>query len=144
MELRYEITLLMEVITSYFTETTSCLNLSFSDRIRTSINVMGDAIGAGIVDHMCRKELRDIDAEVDREYGAVLTEYNKRVSGPTSPTDRIPPDSRRASKKRMSVAAAMRLQENATPLAVAMATHSSMDDHQAFGHELEPIEDIDA
>ncbi|XP_013775022.1 excitatory amino acid transporter-like isoform X2 [Limulus polyphemus] len=33
------------------------------DRIRTSINVLGDAFGAGIVDHLCRGELEKIDAE---------------------------------------------------------------------------------
>ncbi|XP_013787025.1 excitatory amino acid transporter-like isoform X2 [Limulus polyphemus] len=33
------------------------------DRIRTSINVLGDAFGAGIVDHLCKKELEKIDAE---------------------------------------------------------------------------------
>ncbi|CAK9298361.1 unnamed protein product [Gordionus sp. m RMFG-2023] len=33
------------------------------DRIRTSINVLGDGIGAGIVDHLSRAELDKIDAE---------------------------------------------------------------------------------
>ncbi|XP_065319248.1 excitatory amino acid transporter-like isoform X4 [Gordionus sp. m RMFG-2023] len=33
------------------------------DRIRTSVNVLGDGIGAGIVDHLSRAELDKIDAE---------------------------------------------------------------------------------
>ena len=32
--------------------------LNYRDRIRTSINVMGDAFGAGIVAHLCREQLR--------------------------------------------------------------------------------------
>ena len=36
----------------------------FSDRIRTSINVLGDSYGAGIVYHLCKPEL---DAQ-DREH----------------------------------------------------------------------------
>jgi hypothetical protein len=34
------------------------------DRIRTSINVLGDAFGAGIVHHLSRAQLERIDAEV--------------------------------------------------------------------------------
>ncbi|XP_076332804.1 excitatory amino acid transporter-like isoform X2 [Tachypleus tridentatus] len=33
------------------------------DRIRTSINVLGDAFGAGIVDHLCKEDLQKMDAE---------------------------------------------------------------------------------
>lgn len=33
-----------------------------SDRMRTSINVVGDSFGAGIVDHLSRAELSDLDA----------------------------------------------------------------------------------
>ena len=33
-----------------------------SDRLRTSINVVGDSIGAGIVDHLSKAELAEIDA----------------------------------------------------------------------------------
>ncbi|XP_022242936.1 excitatory amino acid transporter 2-like isoform X2 [Limulus polyphemus] len=33
------------------------------DRLRTSINVLGDAFGAGIVDHLSKAELEKIDAE---------------------------------------------------------------------------------
>ena len=34
-----------------------------SDRIRTSVNVLGDSFGAGIVDHLSRAELVKMDAE---------------------------------------------------------------------------------
>ena len=33
------------------------------DRIRTPVNVWGDAIGAGIVDHLSKKEIRDAESE---------------------------------------------------------------------------------
>lgn len=36
----------------------------FLDRIRTSINVLGDAFGAGIVNHLCQHELDKLDAEI--------------------------------------------------------------------------------
>jgi hypothetical protein len=36
---------------------------SFRDRIRTSVNILGDGIGAGIVDHLVRSELGPIDVE---------------------------------------------------------------------------------
>lgn len=35
----------------------------FRDRIRTSINVLGDGYGAGIVYHMSKDELDKMDAE---------------------------------------------------------------------------------
>jgi len=35
----------------------------FSDRIRTSINVLGDSYGAGIIYHLCRDELQQQDDE---------------------------------------------------------------------------------
>lgn len=31
------------------------------DRFRTTVNVLGDAIGAGIVEHLSREELREAD-----------------------------------------------------------------------------------
>ena len=34
-----------------------------SDRIRTSVNVLGDSFGAGIVDHLSRAELAKFDSE---------------------------------------------------------------------------------
>jgi len=33
------------------------------DRIRTSVNVLGDSFGAGIVDHLSKGELAKFDAE---------------------------------------------------------------------------------
>jgi len=33
------------------------------DRIRTSLNVLGDSFGAGIVDHLSRAELAKMDSE---------------------------------------------------------------------------------
>ena len=35
----------------------------FRDRIRTSVNILGDGIGAGVVDHLVRQELDPIDLE---------------------------------------------------------------------------------
>lgn len=39
-----------------------CLFFS-RDRIRTSVNILGDGIGAGVVDHLVRDELGPIDLE---------------------------------------------------------------------------------
>ena len=39
------------------------LVFSFRDRFRTSINVLGDAFGAGIVAHLSRHEIRKMDRE---------------------------------------------------------------------------------
>lgn len=49
----------------------SCVTDSFSsgnrDRIRTSVNVLGDAYGAGIVHHLCKDDLEKADLEVVKE-----------------------------------------------------------------------------
>ena len=38
-----------------------CIDLYFRDRCRTMANVMGDSIGAGIVQHLARDELVKYD-----------------------------------------------------------------------------------
>uniref|UniRef100_A0AC34Q7F8 Amino acid transporter n=1 Tax=Panagrolaimus sp. JU765 TaxID=591449 RepID=A0AC34Q7F8_9BILA len=54
------------------------------DRFRTSINVLGDAFGAGIVHHHCKDQLAQIDAEhrlhLDDERNALLND--KKHSNP--------------------------------------------------------------
>lgn len=54
----------------------------FSDRIRTSINVLGDAFGAGIVYHYTKEELQQSDAEHARQLAESNTVdfYQKRSS----------------------------------------------------------------
>ena len=39
----------------------------FRDRIRTSINVLGDSYGAGIVYHLCKADLDAEDARLEAE-----------------------------------------------------------------------------
>lgn len=73
-----------------------------SDRMRTSINVVGDSFGAGIVDHLSRAELAEIDAELlspeDEEFippPPVLTEID--LVDPKRPPE-LPPRSPRPPK----------------------------------------------
>uniref|UniRef100_A0A3Q0KCR1 Amino acid transporter n=1 Tax=Schistosoma mansoni TaxID=6183 RepID=A0A3Q0KCR1_SCHMA len=101
------------------------------DRIRTSINVMGDAVGAGIVNHLCSKELAQKDAEIDKEIDEVVEEYTRELSNTTSMIDREKRNSsslNRHHKKRMSLAAAIRLQENTSPLGTVMPNQSTIND----------------
>ncbi|XP_059830014.1 excitatory amino acid transporter 1-like isoform X1 [Hypanus sabinus] len=39
----------------------------FLDRLRTTTNVLGDSLGAGIVEHLSRCELQDMDAEAEEQ-----------------------------------------------------------------------------
>jgi len=39
----------------------------YSDRIRTSVNVLGDSYGAGIVYHLCKTELQQQDEEREQQ-----------------------------------------------------------------------------
>ncbi|XP_055339827.1 LOW QUALITY PROTEIN: excitatory amino acid transporter-like [Paramacrobiotus metropolitanus] len=55
------------------------------DRIRTSINVLGDAFGAGIVYHLCREDLEKIDIEVVKDHN--LNEQGLSPLSPMSPID---------------------------------------------------------
>ena len=41
----------------------------FRDRLRTSVNVVGDSYGAGIVDHLSKAELE----QQDREHGLTVS-----------------------------------------------------------------------
>ena len=43
--------------------------LSSRDRIRTTVNVLGDSIGAGIVAHLSRRDLLEMDVVQDLVVG---------------------------------------------------------------------------
>lgn len=55
-------------ITIYYMDVCVCARMfvyvcvCFSDRFRTTINVLGDSLGAGIIDHLSRGELADMDS----------------------------------------------------------------------------------
>lgn len=46
--------------------------LDCSDRIRTSVNILGDGIGAGVVDHLVREELGPTDLEQGEDTSAPI------------------------------------------------------------------------
>ncbi|KAL7056375.1 hypothetical protein AAHC03_020978 [Spirometra sp. Aus1] len=131
------------------------------DRIRTSVNVFGDAIGAGIVDHLCKKDLQARDEEARLELDACLEEAARlrRESGKSEPAaaaaadaaivegteeeeeeqDNVPTQlvctpKRRSlghmQRKRLSVAAALRLQEQISPTVANVAASMSMEDSE--------------
>uniref|UniRef100_A0A914WFI4 Amino acid transporter n=1 Tax=Plectus sambesii TaxID=2011161 RepID=A0A914WFI4_9BILA len=52
------------------------------DRIRTSINVLGDAFGAGIVHHLSREQLARIDAETRAGKRISIQEEIEMLNGP--------------------------------------------------------------
>ena len=41
--------------------------LVFRDRLRTSVNVLGDSFGAGVIAHLCRFDLAGTDKLLDHE-----------------------------------------------------------------------------
>ena len=57
----------------------------FRDRFRTMTNVLGDAIGAGIVEHMSRDELREADLanmeQGEGEDNALIEKYTPKDPG---------------------------------------------------------------
>nr|AKN21392.1 slc1a-2 [Schmidtea mediterranea] len=68
------------------------------DRLRTSINVLGDAYGAAVVHHLCKKTLDEQDAEILKEAANYLEKTDETLTVLPAP-------------KRLSVALALRLNE---------------------------------
>nr|CAH8864696.1 unnamed protein product [Trichobilharzia regenti] len=108
------------------------------DRIRTSINVMGDAVGAGIVNFLCQKELAQNDAEIEKEIDEVVEGYTRELSATGTDREKRNSTGTRHSKKRMSLAAAMRLQENASPLGTVMTTQPPFADPESPTYKSQP------
>lgn len=55
----------------------------FLDRLRTTVNILGDSIGAGIVDHLCKKELEKMsreenDSQLDGSNDLQMSEMRRR------------------------------------------------------------------
>jgi hypothetical protein len=50
------------------------------DRLRTSINVLGDAYGCGIVEHLSRNELRKLDEEAENEFNKIVAAQQQGAS----------------------------------------------------------------
>jgi hypothetical protein len=51
------------------------------DRLRTSINVLGDAYGCGIVEHLSREELKKLDQEAEKEFAQIIAHQSIGRSG---------------------------------------------------------------
>lgn len=57
-------------------------NIPFKrDRLRTTVNVWGDSIGAGIVDHLSRKEIEALEEERRRNDGYEVVSQEEEVNG---------------------------------------------------------------
>lgn len=52
------------------------------DRLRTSINVLGDAYGCGIVEHLSRTELKKLDEEAEAEFAQIIAKTTPRENSP--------------------------------------------------------------
>ena len=62
-----------------------CIFLSIlRDRFITVVNVMGDAMGTGIVQHLSRDELDEIDEKNNNPTGKILKERFAKSDGPDS------------------------------------------------------------
>uniref|UniRef100_A0A1I8H3R1 Amino acid transporter n=1 Tax=Macrostomum lignano TaxID=282301 RepID=A0A1I8H3R1_9PLAT len=91
------------------------------DRLRTSINVVGDAFGAGIVDHFCKAELQ----KQDEEAAAQAKEALETGGGDGRP-------------RRLSVAAALQVsdQRGLFPQIHVTEVHSCQNSPRGSCHEL--------
>jgi hypothetical protein len=47
------------------------------DRLRTSINVLGDAYGCGIVEHLSRNELKKLDEQAEHEFAQIIAKQQE-------------------------------------------------------------------
>ena len=54
------------------------------DRLRTSINVLGDAYGCGIVAHFSRNELKKLDEDAETEFAQIIS-----ANSASSPTHHV-------------------------------------------------------